>query len=125
MKRLMTTIEWEQHQDIGVVLIQDVDVDYDLGQPTCTDNSPKDGAYIVMRCAAVETKMSAPTPATKARIGVNRFNILERRTAYGRGMDGNPHRRRGERCMNKVVIAVVPGWAEDVRTRIFCSWCAT
>ena len=75
-------ITCHESQDIGVVLI------------TGEGPSPKDGGYAF--CSGGDQNVRSNT-GYKGENGVNRFNILDV--------------QRQIRFMNKVVIAVVPGWA--------------
>lgn len=71
-----------EHQEVGVVLI------------TGEGPSPKDGGWAF--CSGGDQRVRSTT-GYKGEDGVNRFNILDV--------------QRQIRFMNKVVIAVVPGWA--------------
>ena len=75
-------ITCHESQDIGVVLI------------TGEGPSPKDGGWAF--CSGGDQNVRSNT-GYKGENGVNRFNILDV--------------QRQIRFMNKVVIAVVPGWA--------------
>ena len=77
-----TLITCHESQDIGVVLI------------TGEGPSPKDGGWAF--CSGGDQNVRSNT-GYKGENGVNRFNILDV--------------QRQIRFMNKVVIAVVPGWA--------------